>query len=285
MPFNWIAPDGIVFSCEEWLPSRPPRAILVGVHGLGGAAGDFRPLGEAAVQRGLAGYAINLRGQGSDPDPKRRGSHLDLPAIARDVAAFLGEVRAGREELPVFLCGESMGALIVAWLSAQGFLPEGIRGLIFSVPVIELGRPTPWTVRQALKAFALLLPEARFYPSWFVSGKRGPLQVTRDEEHQRWIRTAPHHIEAFTFRFLHALGNLMEANAALAEKITLPSLVLAAGQDVFLRPEQVQTWFDKLASADKTFRLYPDAYHLLWNDWDREMVIEDIFGWVEGRTG
>lgn len=283
MAFDWTAPDGITFSCEEWLPPQPPRAILLCLHGLGGAAGDFRPIGETAVNRGMAGFAVNLRGQGSDPVPARRGASLDLLAVAQDIEMFLRHIRCGREETPVFVCGESMGALITAWMIAQGKLGEGIRGLVLSVPVIELGKPTPWAIRQALRGLAMVLPHGRFYPSWFVSGKSEPLKVTRDEEHQRWVRSAPHYIRAFTFRFLNALGNLMESSSALATKITLPSLVLAAGSDVFLRPEQVRAWFDKLASTDKTFRLYPEAYHLLWNDWDREIVLDDIFAWLEER--
>jgi lysophospholipase len=63
-----------------------------------------------------------------------------------------------------------------------------------------------------------------------------------------------------------------------------PCLVLAAGQDVFLRPEQIKAWFDRLAASDKTFRLYQDAYHLLWNDWDKDLVLADILDWLNDRS-
>ena len=63
-----------------------------------------------------------------------------------------------------------------------------------------------------------------------------------------------------------------------------PCLVLAAGKDVFLRPEQVRAWFDQLAASDKTFRLYPEAYHLLWNDWDKDLVMADIVSWMNEHS-
>jgi len=61
-------------------------------------------------------------------------------------------------------------------------------------------------------------------------------------------------------------------------------LVLSAGKDCFVKPEQTSSWFDRIPSADKTHRLYSDAYHLLWHDWDREMVMSDIEEWLDGRS-
>ena len=92
------------------------------------------------------------------------------------------------------------------------------------------------------------------------------------------------YITAFTFRFLHQLGELIESSELIAAKMKTPCLVLAAGQDVFLHPQQVRAWFDRLAAADKTFRLYPEAYHLLWNDWDKDAVLADILGWLNERS-
>jgi hypothetical protein len=54
--------------------------------------------------------------------------------------------------------------------------------------------------------------------------------------------------------------------------------------DVFLRPEQIKAWFDRLAASDKTFRLYQDAYHLQWNDWDKDLVLADILDWLNDRS-
>jgi alpha-beta hydrolase superfamily lysophospholipase len=53
---------------------------------------------------------------------------------------------------------------------------------------------------------------------------------------------------------------------------------------VFVRPEQVRAWFDCLSAKDKTFRLYSEAFHLLWNDWDKEAVLTDILAWLNERS-
>jgi acylglycerol lipase len=285
MQFRWEAPDGVLFPCERWLPQGKPRGTLICVHGLSGAASDFFALGDFIRKAGLACFALNLRGQGSDPHHPRRGAALDLEDITRDISAFAQATHSPANEEPLWVCGESMGALILAWMLAGGRFGQSVCGAILSVPVVELMKPTPWIVRQAVRALAAVVPSLRFFPSWFVSGNLEPLRVTRDEEHERRLRTAPHQITAFTFRFLYQLGTLIDSSSYIATKMETPCLVLAAGQDVFLRPEQIRAWFDRLAAPDKTFKLYPDAYHLLWNDWDRDIVLADILSWLNERSG
>lgn len=284
MTFPWTAPDGEVFPCEEWLARGPVRGVVVCVHGMGGSAADFRVLAEALAAAGFAALALNLRGQGTDPRVGRRGGFLDLPVLAEDIDTFARTVRDRFPGVPVYFCGESLGALLVAWVLAEKPDPVPVEGVIFSAPVVELKKPTAPSVRLALRVLARVTPHLRFSPAWFVSGKTEPLRITRDEEHARWFRNSPHYIRAYTFRFLAALGDLMDSSRALARKITVPCLVLAGGQDVFLRPEQVRAWFDHLASGDKSFRLYPEAHHVLWNDLDRALVVADIVAWLRDRT-
>jgi len=174
-----------------------------------------------------------------------------------------------------------MGALLVSQAVASRHVE--VQGVILSAPVVELRRPTPAPVREALRWAARLLPGMRFQHSWLVSGKKETLPVTRDTEYLKRIRSAPHAIRAFSFHFLNAMGDLIASSADAARGMTIPCLVLAAGHDVFLRADQVEAWFRQIAATDKSYRLYPDAYHCLWNDWEREIVLRDIAEWLEGH--
>lgn len=281
MQFAWTAPDGDVFPCEMWTPPGPARGVLVCVHGMGGSADEFAPLAEMATSAGFSSYGLNLRGQGHDPQVTRRGHYLDVPAMCDEIAAFAREVTSRHAGQPVFLCGESMGALLVSRAVASRHIT--VDGVILSAPVVALQRDTPPSVREALRWAARLLPRMRFQHSWLVSGKKETLPVTRDVEYLKRIRSAPHAIKAFSFHFLNAMGDLISSSAMAAREMTVPCLVLAAGHDVFLRADQVETWFQEIAAADKTFRLYPEAYHCLWNDWEREKVLHDIADWLEAH--
>jgi lysophospholipase len=253
------------------------------VHGLGGSPGDFEPFGARLAAEGYCCFAASLRGQGLDPDPRRRGSFLDSSVLEAEIAAFATEMLADDPDAPAFFCGESLGALLGARLFANGSIPRPFSGLIFSAPVVALRRETPRPVKMALRFLARVAPDGRIRPSWFVTqGPRAP-KTSRDDA---WIarqKQGPQYIEAFSFGTFHAVGCLMEEMPAAAGGIRLPSLVLAAGRDVFVRTEQIRNWFDLVAAEDKTFVEFPDAHHVLWNDWDRESVLDTIAGWMRTR--
>lgn len=97
-------------------------------------------------------------------------------------------------------------------------------------------------------------------------------------------RSSSHFIGVFSLGFLNSIDDLMTSSRASARKIKIPSLVLSGGEDVFVHPEQIAEWFQILAARDKTLKLYPEAYHCLWNDYDRDLVIKDVLDWLRGRS-
>ena len=77
---EWKSFDGAHFSSSKWIVKnrKIPRAVIIGVHGISGAASDFNNLGSALSQKGISVYAYELRGQGNDPEPKRIGDLKDV---------------------------------------------------------------------------------------------------------------------------------------------------------------------------------------------------------------
>lgn len=278
MNTHWQAPDGTAFPVSQWGNPSEARAVALFVHGMGGAPSDFEPLGEHLASLGVAGFAPTVRGQGLDPVPSRRGFFFDPAVIASDLSAFAAQIhQAGK---PLFLCGESLGALLLAWALANRTPFPETKGLIFSAPVVALSRDTPLAVRYALKVLTRCFPRGRLKPSWFVTGTPEAPQTSRDQDWLQKQRTGPQHIPAFSFGVLDAVGRLMETMPACASRIQAPSLVLAAGCDIFVHCDQVESWFHQIASEQKTFLKYPDSYHVLWNDLGREAVLNDIGQWV-----
>ena len=282
MRFPWRTHDGENREAHAW-PATDPRAVVACVHGLSGSGEQFHPL-PARLGR-YSFYALDLRGQGSDPVEARRGMALDLETQLRDIRQFLAALRQAHEGKPLFLMGESMGSLLTAAYASQETLPPDgeIDGVLLSVPVVGLRREVPGFLKRALAFLARYFPEARLSPSRFVNGKTTAPPLTRDTAYQDSLREKPHHLRGFSLGFLAELGELIDKSHRHAERLRCPALVLAAGNDCFVKPEQISTWFERIPSSDKTHRLYPEAYHLLWHDWDREMVMADIEEWLDGR--
>ena len=284
MEFLWTAPDGSIFPAEHWEAAGKARGVMIYLHGMGSAGQDFQSLAGQAAREGWEGFAINLRGQGRDPVRHRRGTELNLTQMERDIVAFAEEVIGRLPGLPVFWCGESMGALILAHLLASATFSTPAQGAIFSAPVVKLRKEMPPALRPLIRVVAKLVPRFRLPPSLFVTGSSEPVRVSRDEEYRERARAAAHFIEAFSIGFLNSLGDLMDASLGLAIRIKTPSLVLAGGQDVYVEVDRIREWFERLATPDKTLKIYPEAFHCLWNDLDRDWVVADVLAWLEAKT-
>ena len=137
---HWTCRDGKVLPCKHWPgPPAQPRAVIICIHGLSGAASDFWPVGESFPAKGYAVYAVELRGQGHDPDRKARGDIRTAKQWRADLLDYTALVQQRHPGVPVYWFGESLGALIVIDTTAS--LPPGqktVAGILLTTPVVAL---------------------------------------------------------------------------------------------------------------------------------------------------
>ncbi len=285
---NWRAPDGETFSYSLWKPEpvagQEPRAVMVGVHGLSGAALDYEPLGGHLVPFGYVTFALELRGQGNDPRPERRGDLAQVEEWFRDLTAFFALVRESYPGVPIYYYGESMGAALLVRFLAQAGAGEPPAGLILASPVVALpGRPS-WWHRQLVRFFLLVRPTHRINVRKMAKRDKQPRLVTRDEAHRKWFETASHKLDRFTIRFFKCLHDLIEGCFAVAPQIRVPVLVIYAGHDIFIQPAKVEEFFARLGGSDKEIHFFPESYHLLLHDHDRALALARIEAWLLKRS-
>lgn len=275
--FFWRGRDGTPFPALAWESEGAPRANVLCIHGLGGAAADFGPLGRHLSRNGCAVHAVNLRGQGNDPDPVRRGHFLDLQRWREDLAEFAAGFP---REAPLVVVGESMGSLAAIDSIAHGAL-RPVRAVL-AAPVPELRAPVPrWTV-ALLRGGARVFPRLRFGPMRFVHGKTSIPRLTADDDYMEYLQNIPHRVGGYTLEFLARFGVLMSSAEELAGRVRTPTLMLSAGRDVFVHAEQSRAFFEKLGASEKEHAFYPESHHLLWHDVNRDEVLDRITRWVLG---
>ncbi len=279
----WRARDGKTLTRKGWYQARSPaRAAVVLVHGLNGSVDDFTPLIDALAPAGYRFHAFGLRGQGGDPDARRRGDLRDWRRLRDDVVDFaqlVGTEAAGR---PVFVFGESMGALCALQAAGDG----AFAGLILSSPVVRFREETTltWWQEGLVRALFRVAPWYRLDLRSLGRRPGGDPVVTRDKAYLNTIQNAPYRIRAFSLGFYRELIRLVLATSEAAATVALPTLVLAAGQDVFVTADAVTAFFKTLAAEDKTLRVYPESYHLLVRDHDAARVIGEVRAWLDART-
>ncbi len=132
---------------QTWLPEgRPPRAIVLLVHGTTEHSGLYAPLAEALVQAGYGAYGLDLQGWGRSQGLGKRGYVHSHDDYVRDVAATLNTLRSRYPGVPLFAAGESLGGTVL------------LRG----------------EIDNALRVRGLILADPGYKPSPSLAGLRGP---------------------------------------------------------------------------------------------------------------
>ena len=267
---EWKAPDGETFPYSIWdakgLASLPnaagesPRAIVVAVHGLSGAAIDFEPLGAHLARHGVVTYALELRGQGNDPYPKRRGDLAQIEDWFADLRAFFSLVRSRHPGAQIYYYGESMGAALLTRFLAQAGEVDRPAGVVLASPVVVVPGNPSWWQKQVFHFFLWARPTQRLNVGKYAKrDKNVPSKwVTRDEAHRTWFETAPHKLDSYTYRFFKCLFDLIGGCIDAAPRIKVPVLVIYAANDVFIPPAKVEQFFAKLGSREKELRFFPE---------------------------
>lgn len=129
-----------------WVPCGQVRAVLAFSHGLCDHGGRYAPLAYHLAEAGIATYALDHRGHGRSMGAR---AHIDRMAFAAsDLAAFVHLVSGRHSDEPLFLCGHSMGCVIVLEYLLQAGAPP-LSGLALCAPTVDVSAAPPIYLRCA----------------------------------------------------------------------------------------------------------------------------------------
>jgi alpha-beta hydrolase superfamily lysophospholipase len=271
---NYVGYDGTRMFMSVWLPGdEPPRALLVAIHGLGSHGYTLRNIGEYFAQRGLAVFAPDMRGFGHYSGLK--GHVISFDEYKEDLKNIVDQVKDRFQSRLTYLFGHSLGGLhAIRYVAAY---PQDVEGAMLSCPAVseslKIGRAT-----KAAGSLLSVLNVKRYFGNSleFEYASHDP-EVVQEHENDK-LR-----FDKVTPRFgISALRAMREAFRA-APLIMLPILVQQAGEDMMVNPDMTRTFFDRLGSADKTWKIYEGFYHELHGEMGRDQVLNDMYAWLERR--
>ena len=264
---------GVKIFVRSWLPASAPRAVLVICHGVNSHGGQYLWAGEQFSSRGLATYALDLRGRGKSEGERFYVEHVD--DYAADVANTVALAKSRHPGLPVFLLGHSAGGVT----SCIYVLDNQVELTGFICESFAFQVPAPGFALTAIKALSHVAP-------------RLPVLKLKNEDFSR----DPKAVEALNNDPLIAheiqpaitVAALVRADERLHDefpRITLPVLIMHGTSDNATVCKGSQFFFDTVGSKDKTLELYDGHYHDLLNDLGKESVLADIAAWIDARVG
>jgi alpha-beta hydrolase superfamily lysophospholipase len=255
----------------DWQPAGPPRARLLALHGFNDHMTAFAGFGAYAAARGIAVEAYDQSGFGT------RSNHGQWPGtteLLADLYREIGRLRAAEPRVPVYVLGESMGGAVVALALAQPEAPR-VDGIILSAPAVWGGDTLGPLYRATLAITAAVMPGLE------LTGRRLGILASDNLEMLRELGRDPLFIKATRVDAIAGLVGLMDQARAAAPAIPGPLLVLTGANDQVIRPDVQAGFVATLTARPCTAAFYPDGWHLLLRDLEREVVWRDILAWID----
>ena len=257
---------------NQWCVPNP-QAVLLLVHGLGGHSSRWEFLSHFFQKNRINSYAIELKGFGQTQDLR---GHIDSFNIYfDDIRTLCAIITKESPEAKIFILGESLGALL-AFLMAI-FEPGLFSGLICLSPAFR--SRLKFSFLDYIKVcMSLLVDPQKQFPVPFTAA-----MCTRDRHCQAMMDQDE---REHRFASSRLLINILMAQLRvwfIKNKLSIPTLFLASGNDYLVDPKASIKVFEALKIEDKTIILYPEMYHALSIELDREKVFQDILQWVEGK--
>ncbi|WGF88367.1 alpha/beta fold hydrolase [Marinivivus vitaminiproducens] len=259
---------------RAWLPDGPPQARVLALHGFNDYSVAFTWFGTYAAQHGVAVHAYDQPGFGARPDA---GLWLGEDALVEAVRRETARLRAEDPHTPLYLLGESMGGA-VAMLAMASSDPPDVDGVILSAPAVwgdaELGVVSRMLLRLA--AFVV--------PGLTLTGEGIEVTPSDNIEALRLLWYDPLVIKATRIDAIAGLVDVMEDALTAAPGVPGPLLALSGARDDLVPPQADRTMRTLLTADPCTGVVYPEGYHMLLRDRQRQIVWDDILSWIHGAV-
>jgi alpha-beta hydrolase superfamily lysophospholipase len=260
---------------QTWLPSQPPRALILVVHGAAEHGGRYQRFAEHFVERGYALAALDHIGHGQSTGTpgfvERFSDYVDTLDI------FQQKLAGDFPGIPQVLLGHSMGGLISANYLLRN--QQAFVACVLSGPAIKTDLEPPFWQLWLIRLFSRITP------------KMGALQldasgVSRDPAEVEIYRKDPLvYTGKLSARMVLELFGAMATVQERAAEISLPILMMHGGADALASPEGSRFLDEAISSTDKRLEIYPDLYHEIFNEPERLEVFEDLENWLSARLG
>lgn len=265
--------DGLALGVSSW-PVAQPRAVIVAFHGMNDYARFIRGPATHWAEQGVATYAIDQRGFGRSPN---KGLWAGADAMTADFHDFTAEVRAQHPGVPLYLLGESMGGAVVLAGLSQPNAPQA-DGVILVAPAVW-----GWSTMNFWYRSALWIASHTF-PSKHVTGSGLTIQPSDNIDALRDLGSDPLVIKPTRTDAVYGLVGLMDQAIKNAPKVKAPILLLYGERDEIVPRWPIQKLVEKLSPAPR-IALYPNGFHLLMRDKQRQLVWNDVLAFIDRKNG
>lgn len=267
----WNSVDGLKIFAQAWEPEGEIKAVVCLVHGIGEHTGRFEPVTKLFTKHGLVLFGADWRGHGRSEG--KRGHVHSIEAVLDDTDILLDKARIKYPGKPLFLYGQSLGAIIVLY---YGLVRNpAISGIIATSPALHSSLD-----EQPVKiAIAKILGSV--FPSVTLHSGLNPDWLSRDKAIVQAYRDDPMVHYQISLGFAKILIRIRKWALDNSAGFPLPLLLMHGTHDKIAYPSG-SIDFSRPIGNNCTFIQWQGAYHELHNEPEKDEVIKTMTSWING---
>ncbi len=256
---------------HTWLPEGAPRDQVVIAHGYAEHSGRYDAVARFLTARGFAVHALDHHGHG-----KSEGARAVIEWFAQadaDIDTLVDRVRADSGLATVKLIGHSMGGSLALNYALNH--QDKLSGLVLSGPAI--GGKLPTIQRWFLALVSAIAPRTGMIALDANAVSRDPAVVAAYVADPLVFRGK------VPARTAHEMYRAIGSYPARVGTLAVPCLLMHGDADTLVSAIEAAPLFQRIASADKTIRIWPGLFHEIFNEPEREEVLALTAQWLEAH--
>jgi alpha-beta hydrolase superfamily lysophospholipase len=261
---------GVRIVYDVWTPEEPPRGVVVLCHGYAEHARRYDHVAQRFGEAGLITYALDQRGHGRSGG--KRVYLRDISEFTDDFATLVGIAATDHPELQRVVLGHSMGGGVVFAYGVEH--PDDYAAMVLSGPAVYAQDSVSSFMIGVAKVVGSVLPglPVEQLPTDAVS--RDPDVVAA------YLADPLVHQGKLPAGIAKALLGVGESMPQRASALTAPLLVVHGGQDKLIPVAGSRVLVECVGSTDVNLKVYPELYHEVFNEPERELVLDDVVSWI-----
>ncbi|KUH94368.1 alpha/beta hydrolase [Mycobacterium sp. IS-3022] len=264
---------GVRIVYDVWTPDGDPRGVVVLCHGYAEHARRYDHVAARFGEAGLVTYALDLRGHGRSGG--KRVYLRNIGEYTEDFRSLVGLAAAEHPQLPRIVVGHSMGGGVVFAYGVEH--PGDYTAMVLSGPAVYAQDAVSSFMIAVAKVVGSILPG--------LPVEQLPTEaVSRDPEVVAAYMADPmvHHgkLPAGIAKALIKVGESMPQRASA---LTAPLLVVHGEQDKLIPVAGSRHLLECVGSGDAHLKVYPELYHEVFNEPERDLVLDDVTSWIEAK--
>ena len=265
--------DGVRIVYDVWTPEGTPRGVVVLSHGYAEHARRYDHVAQRLGEAGLVTYALDHRGHG-----RSGGKRVLLKNISEYTGDFDTLVAIAMKEHPGCKCivlGHSMGGGIVFAYGVER--PDNYDLMVLSGPAVAAQAAVAPLLAFTAKTLGAIAPGLPVEELDSSAISRDPTVVAAYDSDP-----LVHHgkVPAGIARALLLVGETMPQRAPA---LTAPLLVVHGVEDRLISVEGSRQLVECVGSSDVELKEYPGLYHEVFNEPERNQVLDDVVSWINAR--